>query len=86
MTPEELKAEQALEEAIKNVLVVRGYTDGLLMDWVVITAQHIVPNEDPDGSGATGHLMLTPHTQPAYRCDGLLDYGKMLVNRRYNRG
>lgn len=83
MNEEERMAEENLEEAIKDLLVVKGMDDGLLVSWVLISAQHVILDDDHEQSGATATALHTPHTQATYQTEGLIDYGKHVIARKY---
>lgn len=73
-----MQAHEKLEEVVKEILVASGHDDGLVVDWVLVVAQHI-PGE---GGTATGTGIYGPHEQPAYRAAGLIAYAKAVVDRK----
>lgn len=73
--------QEKLEDAIKEYQASRGHDDGLLVDWVLITAQHI---PEADGESLTANAVYCPSHQPLYRMSGLLKYGEIRVAQRYN--
>lgn len=84
MTPEEESATEAFEASLKALLEAFGYDRGVLVDWVLVSAQHVIPDSDPESRGATAAAMFFRFGQAPYRTDGLLDYGKFLVSKTYN--
>jgi hypothetical protein len=72
----ELKAAYAsLDEAIRTVVRLEEWTEGLVTDWVVMVANQYIDN---DGRNVTQVGNLLPdggNTIPHYRILGLLDYG-----------
>jgi hypothetical protein len=70
------EADSELEEAIKKYLMAQGHDEGLLFDWFLITAQHIVLDEG--SATALGHYQ--PSNTPIYQTAGLLRYATRLVD------
>lgn len=77
-TAEQRKAAEALEAAIRDYIAAYSDSGGLLMEWVLVTAEHYA--EGDAGATAVGHWC--PVNQPLYRTLGLLDYATSR-NRAY---
>lgn len=71
MSDDNQEAQEKFEQAIKEYLESQDFGDGLLIDWIMVTAQHI-PKED--GSSATTLSILTSPQQSIYRSIGLARY------------
>lgn len=71
MSSDNKEADEKFEKAIEEYLGEIGYGDGLLIDWIMVTAQHI-PHED--GSTGTSLSILTSPHQSVYRSIGLARY------------
>lgn len=69
-TDEQKAADRALEEAIDRMSKAYG-EEGLLMEWVVITAHHI---DDGEGGSATGIDYFASDDLPVYRMQGLIEF------------
>lgn len=74
-----LTAHEKLEDAVKEILIASGHDDGLVVDWVLVVAQHIPGAE---GNNATGTGIYGPHDQPTYRAAGLIGYAKAIIDRK----
>lgn len=70
-TPEQRDADDAFEEAIRALLTAYGADDGLLLEWVIDTTQHIA---EADGSSSTVTAYFTNPGAPLHRTLGLLGY------------
>jgi hypothetical protein len=70
-TPEQVAADNQFEEAIHAFLTAYDATDGPVIEWMLLTAQHLV-NDDGTTSTAVGHWV--PPGQAYHRSMGLLDY------------
>jgi hypothetical protein len=71
-TPEQRAADTAFEAAIQALRAAYDETEGMLMEWVVLTSQHIA---EDDGSSSTAVSRWVAPGQPLHRSLGLLDYG-----------
>lgn len=76
-------AEENLEEAIKDFLATCGHDEGLLVDWMLVTAHHI---DSGDGDTWTANGIYGPREQPIYRAAGLVTYAQIKVSQKLNRG
>jgi hypothetical protein len=65
-----------VEQAITDVLADFG-SEGVLVDWVVVT--HQVTPGDVGAADATATSYFSSEYQPSYRTLGLLDYGRTSV-------
>lgn len=74
------EAEAKLEEAIREFLVFKEHDDGLVLDWVLVTAQHIDRGEDGIFT-ATG--MYVPVHQKIHHTAGLVRYAEFKVARAF---
>lgn len=72
----EARAVRVVQKAIEEALVLEEL-DGVLMDWIVLTAQHRV---EDDGSTTTRMVHYVPDEQPLYRTVGLLTCGVTEAN------
>lgn len=66
---------ETLHEAIRVYLETKGYDDGLLMEWVLITSQHKVV----ENGTATGIAITFSNELPLYRAAGLVKYGEVKI-------
>lgn len=64
-------ADERFEDAIRDYLAAYDESDGLLMEWVLITTQH---QAHDDGRTSTAVGRWVPDDQPLYRSLGMLDY------------
>ncbi len=69
-TPEQVSAEQAVEDAVTAMLTAEGFP-GVLADWVVLTASYGSKDGDVPAMG-----FFPREGQPSYRSLGLLDYAQ----------
>lgn len=69
--PDRRAADATFENAIRDYLAAYGQSDGLLMEWVLTTSQHL-SNDDGSTSTAVGNWVADG--QPLHRSLGLLDY------------
>lgn len=69
-TPEQAAADTAFEDAIRDLLAAYD-AEGLLTEWVLVTASHI-DDGTPTTTTAVGHWV--PPAQPLHRSLGALDY------------
>lgn len=74
------ESDAKFEEAVKQYLTAQGYDDGLVVDWFLITAQHMV---EEDGAGSTALSVFGPYGQPIYRAAGLIQYALNKINERF---
>lgn len=72
------EADEKLEEAIKEYMEANDHGEGLLVDWLLITAQHF---DEGDGSTATANAIYGPPHQRMYHALGLLDYATIKIRR-----
>lgn len=72
-------ADEKLEDAIREHLAADEDDEGFLVDWIIVTAQH-VPFED--GTSGTTMRMQSSNNQPLYRTAGLAAYAMAKVNDR----
>lgn len=63
-------ASEELEAALMKWMQVKGYTDGILVDYAFVGAQQVF---NDDGSTSTYTINKTRKQQPLYRTVGLLD-------------
>lgn len=70
------KADEKLGKAIEEYLEAQGHTDGLLIEWLLVTAQHIPLD---DGGSATGVGVYVDSDQAIYRSIGLAHYAVKVV-------
>lgn len=63
--------EEGVELSLMNLLKHHGAGEGLLVDWTIVTAQHVA---EDDGSSSTALGLWTPETQPIHRTMGLIEY------------
>ena len=82
MSDNKEKAEEKFENAIREYLEAHEYGDGLLIDWMMVTAQHI-PHED--GSSGTSLTILTSPSQSVYRSMGLARYAVVKTEKAVAR-
>lgn len=68
-----------LEEALKEFLNAEGHGEGLLVDWFLITSQHI---DEGDGTTGTGLGMYGPQHQRLYSAAGLLHYAAIKIDQK----
>lgn len=85
MTPEIRRAQQALDDAIKALMELHGYTgpkEGVITDWIVVVAQE---GYEDDGDVKSGYTSLySGGSMATHKALGLLRCGLMyieLVNR-----
>lgn len=71
-------ANDKLEEAIKEYMEAHEHNEGLLVDWVLVTAQHF---DEGDGNTATANAIYGPPNQRLYHALGLLDYAIVKIKR-----
>lgn len=71
---------EKFEVALKEFLQSQGYDDGLVVDWLLISAQHII---EDDGSSSTALALSGPTTQPIYRAAGLVKYANRVIDKRF---
>lgn len=76
------KADDKFQDAIEEYLGEIGYGDGLLIDWLMVTAQHI-PHED--GSTGTSLSILVSPQQSVYRGIGLARYAVYKTEKSLDR-
>lgn len=74
------KDEEKLEAAINEYLAATHRKDGLLVDWFLLCAQHIV---NDDSTTSTSFSTCAPHDQPLYRAMGMLDYGRSILDMHF---
>lgn len=65
------EADEKFEAAINEYLASKGYGDGMLIDWMLVTAQHI---SHDDGESSTALSVHVEATQSVYRGVGLARY------------
>lgn len=82
MSDDNQEAQEKFEQAIKEYLETIDFGDGLLIDWIMVTAQHI-PHED--GSSGTTLSILTSPQQSVYRSIGLARYAIHKTEGSLNR-
>ena len=75
--------EQILQEAIRDYLGSRGHTDGVLMDWVIVTSQHVV---NPQGGSATNLAFHTSEDMALHRVAGLIRYADIRIEELFRHG
>lgn len=75
-TPEQTAADQALEDAIRAHQQAYDVAAGVLMEWVVITTQHV----DDGHHQATSLGWSCPYAQPMHRTAGLVHYAEVRLN------
>lgn len=75
-TPEQKAADTAFEDAIRALLAAYGATEGPLMEWILLTAQHV---DEGDGTTATATSHWVAPGQPLHRSLGLLGYSETRV-------
>lgn len=68
--PTEKDAGEIFHEAVRIYLEHLGYGDGLLVDWMLVSAQHLIV----DGGSATSMSVVVSREQPIYRTAGLIAY------------
>lgn len=73
-TSEQKSADDRFADAISELMLAYGATDGLLIEWVLLTAQHHV---NDDGTTSTSVGNYTQPGQPFHRSLGLLDYAQV---------
>lgn len=79
LDPEVKKAYAYLEDAIRNLIQVKGYSEGeptmMLTDWVIFTAH---AGYLADGDSITGHIYLLSNegSLPTYKAVGLARMGQ----------
>lgn len=76
------EAEETFDQAVRDYLEALDYGDGLLVDWLLVTAQHIV---EDDGSSSTGQAIHVSREQPLYRTSGLARYAMKKTDARMER-
>lgn len=76
------KADDKFQASVEEYLGEIGYGDGLLIDWLMVTAQHI-PHED--GSTGTSLTILTSPQQSVYRAIGLARYAVYKTEKSLDR-
>ncbi len=80
-SPEEQEAIDKFEEAVREYT--RFYeVEGLIIDWLLVTAEHIA---EDDGGSSTGLAMYVSPTQSIYRTSGLANYAKIRVDENMSR-
>lgn len=82
-TPEQIVADDALTEAIKNAMAAYDMDGGLVTDYVVAIAAH---HFDDDGGSRTSYIRLyRENDMPHYRILGLLRAVTMGVERGFHQ-
>jgi Mg2+/citrate symporter len=77
------QAQEEFHEAINKYLEAQGYDDGLLTEWVLVTAQHMIPS---DGEGSATALMIHVSRElPLYRSAGLIQYALVKTEQAIKR-
>lgn len=76
------EADEKFQAAIEEYLGEIGYGDSLLIDWLVVSAQHM-PHED--GSTGTSLTILTSPQQSVYRAIGLARYAVYKTEKSLER-
>lgn len=80
-SPERKAADDKFEDAVREYL--KSFNgEGLLMDWVLVTAEHVI---EEDGS-ATGLSVYVSSEQPLHRTVGLLAYAQRRTDIAIARG
>lgn len=79
--PSDQSADDIFHEAVRVYLEHVGYGDGLLVDWMLVSAQHMIVD---DGS-ATSMSIVVSREQPIYRTSGLIDYAREKTNQKLVR-
>lgn len=74
--PKLKEAEQKLEDAITEYLSARGRHEGVLIEWVLVTAQAGV---DEQGEFTSTGISV-PYAQRNYATAGLLQYAQVRMN------
>lgn len=69
------------ETALEEYLAARGDNEGLLIDWVVITAHHI---DDGESHTMTANGIYGPSHQRLHNALGLVSYAKLKIENRAN--
>lgn len=82
MSSDNKEADEKFHKAVEEYLGEIGYGDGLLIDWLMVTAQHI-PHED--GSSGTSLSILTSSQQSVYRSIGLARYAVYKTEKSLER-
>ncbi len=76
LTPDEI-----FHEACRVYLEHCGFGDGLLVDWMLVSAQHMITQ---DGS-ATSLSIVVSREQPVYRTAGLVQFAKTKTDAKLVR-
>lgn len=68
------EAREKFEAAIKEYLESQGHGDGILTEWLLITAQFVAHAE---GGSSTATMINVSREQPMYRSAGLIEYARI---------
>lgn len=74
---------EVFHEAVRVYLESQDYADGLLVDWILVTSQHMIPD---DGGSATSLAIMVSRDQPLYRTVGLAQYAITKTQQRLING